>query len=172
MSHAAPQTVLDNIHAVARLEKDQEHERPISDRIGDAIGTFAGTITFVLLHLAWFVLWATVNTGLVPGLPSFDPYPFALLTMLVSMEGVLLTTFVLIKQNRASQRADRRDHLDLQINLLTEKEVTKLIQMLEHISAHLGIEREVVDDETRELGEVTAVGELAQEFDDKLPDDP
>lgn len=52
MSHAAPQTVLDNIHAVARLEKDQEHERPISDRIGDAIGTFAGTITFVLLHLA------------------------------------------------------------------------------------------------------------------------
>lgn len=118
------------------------------------------------------MLWATVNTGLVPGLPSFDPFPFALLTMLVSMEGVLLTTFVLIKQNRASQRADRRDHLDLQINLLTEKEVTKLIQMLEHISAHLGIEREVVDDETRELGEVTAVGELAQELDDKLPDDP
>ncbi len=172
MSHAAPRTVMENIHAIARLERDQDRERSLSDRIGDVIGGFAGTITFVLLHLAWFVLWAAVNTGVVPGLPSFDPYPFALLTMLVSMEGVLLTTFVLIKQNRASQRADRRDHLDLQINLLTEKEVTKLIQMLEHISAHLGIEREVVDDETRELGEVTAVGELAQEFDDKLPDDP
>ena len=68
------------------------------------------------------------------GLPRFDPYPFKLLCMIVSMEGVLLSTFVLIKQNRMGQRADRRNHLDLQVNLLTEQEVTKVIQMLEAIS--------------------------------------
>ena len=84
--------------------------------------------------------------------------------MIVSLEGVLLSTFVLIRQNRTAVRSDRRNHLDLQINLLTEKEVTKVIQMLEGISAHLGVAGGVVDAETQELGKVTAVGDLAQEL--------
>lgn len=92
--------------------------------------------------------------------------------MIVSMEGVLITTFVLIKQNRMGVRADRRNQLDLQINLLTEKEVTKVIQMLEHIAAHLKIEQQVADAETRELGQVTAVGELAKELNQALPEEP
>jgi uncharacterized membrane protein len=81
----------------------------------------------------------------------------------------LLSTFVLIKQNRMSARADERNHLGLQVSLLSEQEVTKVIQMLEGISAHLGIEREVVDSETKELGQNTAVGDLARQLRDKLP---
>ena len=171
MPQPASPTVQENIQTIIGLQEVQDQQRSLSDRIGDAIGSFAGTVTFVVLHLALFGVWAVVNTRIIPVLPAFDPYPFNLLTMIVSMEGVLLSTFVLIKQNRMGARADRRNHLDLQINLLTEKEVTKVIQMLDRISTHLGIAGEVADAETRELGEVTAVGELAQELNQKLPED-
>jgi uncharacterized membrane protein len=166
---AQPRTVLDNIQAITALEEQQERGRTLSDRIADAIASFAGTVIFVLLHLVWFGLWAAINLGLLGVAPAFDPYPFQLLCMLVSLEGVLLSTFVLIKQNRMSNRADRRAHLDLQINLLTEKEVTKVIQMLERISDHLGL-TDHGDAETRELGQETAVDELARELDQRLPE--
>ena len=165
---AQPRTVLDNIQAIIALEEDQERGRSLSDRVADAIATFAGTVVFVLLHLAWFGLWAAINLGLITAVPPFDPYPFQLLCMLVSLEGVLLSTFVLIKQNRMSNRADRRAHLDLQVNLLTEKEVTKVIQLLERVSAHLGVAGG--DAETRELGQETAVDELARELEERLPE--
>ncbi len=171
MAENTPHTVRDNIQTIIRLEQQQDNERSLGDRVGDTIGTFAGTITFVVLHLLLFAAWAVVNRGVIPGVPAFDPYPFSLLTMIVSMEGVLITTFVLIKQNRMGVRADRRNQLDLQINLLTEKEVTKVIQMLERIAAHLKIEQQVTDAETQELGKVTAVDELAKELKQALPED-
>ncbi len=171
MAAPHPETVLENIRAIIRMQEEQDRERSATDRIADAIGTFAGTVTFVALHLLWFAVWAGVNTGVLPVVRAFDPYPFQLLCMIVSMEGVLLSTFVLIKQNRMGQRGDRRNHLDLQVNLLTEKEVTKVIQMLEGISAHLGIAAEVTDAETRELGQVTAVGDLADELKRSIPED-
>ena len=171
MTDPTPQTVRGNIQTIIQLEEQQDRERRLGSRIGDIIGTFAGTMTFVVLHLLLFVGWAVVNRGLIPGVPAFDPYPFNLLTMVVSMEGVLVSTFVLIKQNRMGTRADRRNHLDLQINLLAEKEVTKVIQMLEQISARLGIEQKVVDAETRELGRETAVSDLARELNQAMPEE-
>lgn len=163
-----PRTVLDNIQAIVELEERQEQQRSLSDRVADGIAGFVGTVGFVLLHLVWFGLWVVINMRLIKPVPAFDPYPFQLLAMLVSLEGVLLSTFVLIKQNRMSNRADRRAHLDLQVNLLTEKETTKVIQLLERVSRHLGVD---VDRETRELAEVTAVQELARELDNKLPEE-
>ncbi len=165
-----PASVVENIHAVVAMEEEQDQQRSLTDKIADGIGSFAGTVTFVLLHLAFFGAWAAANLKLIPGVGAFDPYPFQLLCMLVSLEGVLLSTFVLIKQNRMGKRSDRRNHLDLQINLLTEKEVTKVIQMLEAISAHLDI-REAIDAETRELGTETAVRELANELTRSVPDE-
>ena len=160
-------TVAANIQAVVDLEESKERARTLSDRIADAIGTFAGTVVFVLVHLVWFAIWAATNLGWLKLAPAFDPYPFQLLCMLVSLEGVLLSTFVLIRQNRMSQRADRRSHLDLQINLLAEKEVSKVIQMLERISTRLDLP---ADPEAKELGTMTAVAELARELDQKLPE--
>ena len=168
---SAPRAAARNIEEVVRLEEDASRRRSLADRISDVIAGFAGTVTFVLLHLGWFAVWATINAGLIPGVPAFDPHPFSLLCMIVSMEGVLLSTFVLIKQNRMGVRADRRNRLDLQINLLTEQEVTKVIQMLERISMHLGIENQVLDPDAREMGKVTAVDTLAHELDQKMPED-
>ena len=161
-------TVLENIEAIIRMQEEQDRERSLTDRVADAIGTFAGTVTFVLLHLVLFGVWAGVNSAWAPEGWRFDPYPFQLLCMIVSMEGVLLSTFVLIKQNRMGQRGDRRNHLDLQINLLTEKEVTKVIQMLEAIGTRLGVEG---DAEAKELGQVTAVGDLADELKRAIPEE-
>lgn len=167
----APRTVVQNIEAVVKLQEATARQRSFADRIADHIANFSGTLGFVLLHLGWFGLWAVINAGLIPGLPAFDPYPFQLLAMIVSLEGVLLSTFVLIKQNRMSTQADQRDHLDLQINLLSEKETTKIIQMLTRLSAHFGVEHQVADAETKELAQVTAVESIARHVQAKLGDE-
>jgi uncharacterized membrane protein len=168
-SSRAPSPALQNIDEIARLEEVTQQRRSTADKLSDAVAGFVGSVSFVAIHLAWFGAWVAINTGLLAWLPIFDPYPYVFLCMIVSLEGVLLSTFVLIKQNRMSQRADQRAHLDLQINLLAEKEVTKLIQMLERVSRQLGIEDEVVDREARELSEITAVSRLAEEVEKKLP---
>ena len=172
MDGTTPQTVLQNIQTIIAMEEAHDRERTLSDRISDVIGSFVGTITFVLLHLAWFGLWVAINASVLPFVRPFDPYPFPLLAVTVALEGVLLSTFVLIKQNRMGLRADRRNHLGLQINLLTEKEVTLVIQMLEQVSAHLGIERQVMKAEIKELGEAKAIGDLVDELKKSLPEDP
>jgi uncharacterized membrane protein len=166
-----PRRALRNIEEVVRMEDEAARHRPPSSRIADVVAGFAGTLGFVAAHAALIALWAAANTGLVPGLPVFDPYPFGLLGGMLSLEGVLLAAFVLMKQNRMSARAEERSHLDLQISLLAEQEVTKVIQMLERISAQLGIEAQVVDAEAEELGRTTAVGGLAQRLRERLPDD-
>ena len=109
-----------------------------------------------------------MNSGTFAAFPAYDPYPFSLLSVILSLEGVLLAAFVLIRQNRMSERADRRSHLDLQINLLAEKESTKAIQLLQRMSRHLGIEDKTSDRETRELSKDTAVEGLARELRDNL----
>ena len=168
---APPPSAQANINTVVAIEEEALQKRTPADRISDLIANFVGTILFVVLHLAWFGLWVAINTGWFGAKLKFDPYPFALLCMLVSLEGVLLSTFVLIKQNRMSQRADQRAHLDLQINLLSEKEITKLLQLQRLICARLEITEADQDEEAKELSSVTAVGHIARELDQKMPKD-
>lgn len=159
-----------NIEEVVRLEQEAERARPPSSRVADLIAGMAGTLWFVIGHAVVIAAWTALNLGAVPGLPAFDPPPFGLLGGLFSLEGVLLAAFVLMKQNRMSARADERAHLDLQISLLAEQEVTKVLQMLERISRQMGIEDRVVDEEAHELARMTAVGDLAHDLHDRLPD--
>ena len=129
-----------NIALVAQIDKAALAKRSATDRIVDIITAFCGSMSFVWVHLIWFGAWVAVNV--IPGLPKrlhFDPYPFQLLTLVVSLEAIFLSTFILISQNRQGHLADRRNHLDLQINLLSEQENTKMILMLETIQQHLGI---------------------------------
>ena len=121
-----------NIKSVAEMERTLEENRGFVDRVADAIGGFSGSMSFVGLHVLWFTTWFLINTGVLP-FPRFDPYPFILLAMVVSVEGVLLSTFVLMKQNRMQRRIDVRDQLNLQIDLLAEKEITKSLQLLKAI---------------------------------------
>jgi uncharacterized membrane protein len=160
----------ENIAAVANLERQFLEERTLSERIGDAIGAFVGTMIFVVLHLLWFTSWFLINLGLIPGIHSFDPFPFILLSVCVSVEAVFLTTFVLMKQNRMSRRADQRNHLALQVDILAERETTKALQMLRAICAHLGLEMEAAEPEAKQLSQETAVETLARELKRKIPE--
>jgi uncharacterized membrane protein len=165
-----PATAHQNIETVARLEQQFLEQRTLRERLGDAIADFAGTMTFVILQLAVFAVYALLNSGMVPGIRPWDPYPYILLALLVSLEGVLLSTFVLMKQNRMSRRTEQRDHLDLQINLLAEKELTKMLQMQRLICDRLAIREPAQDAEVQELSEHTAVENLASELERKLPE--
>src|SRR5947209_17828993 len=127
----APRPSLENISKVAKLEERFLQERNTVEKIGDTVGAFAGSMSFVVVHVVVFTLWFLLNTKVVPGIAPFDPYPFILLSMTVSVEAVLLSTFVLMKQNREAKRAERRQQLTLQIDLLAEQEATKTLQLLQ-----------------------------------------
>lgn len=168
-SSSAPSTVESNIRCVADLERGFEDHRSPKDLIADVIGGFSGSIWFVVIHVILFTFWFLVNTGVLPFVPKFDPYPFILLAMIVSVEGVLLSTFVLMKQNRMQQRSDARDHLNLQIDLLSEKEVTKALQLLRAICRRLEIPETELDEELREMADNTSVDTLAKRIQKDLP---
>src|SRR4030095_8447065 len=108
--------------------------------------------------------------GWLGGIEPFDPYPFNLLTMIVSLEAIFITIGVLISQNRMARQADRRAHLDLQINLLAEQESTAPLRLLARIAERLGIEPEhAVTKEQAQLEAETDIKQLVTELDKKLP---
>lgn len=163
-----PHAVTANIRSVADMQTMLERRRTLVDRIADVIGSFSGSMTFVFLHVAWLGAWFLMNT-LPLGIRHFDPYPFILLCMIVSVEGVLLSTFVLMKQNRMQYRADVREQLDLQINLLSEKEVTKTLQLLRAICDKLEVQPSVDNDpELQEMAANTSVDMLAERIESDL----
>ncbi len=115
--------------------------------------------------------WFTINFEAVPGVAAFDPFPFGVLTLIVSAEGVFLAIFVLISQNRMTRDADRRAHLDLQISLLTEQNSTKVIQLMQTLAERLGVPEASADAEARTLAQPTDVKRIADELDRSLPKD-
>ncbi len=161
--------VEENIRSVVQMDENFQTERTVVDRVADAIGTFSGSMWFVGIHVVWFALWFLINTGVLPFVPKFDPYPFILLAMVVSVEGVLLSTFVLMKQNRMQQRSDARHQLDLQINLLAEKEVTKALQLLRSIAEKLEVAGVDADAELEEMARITSVDTLGERIGEELP---
>jgi uncharacterized membrane protein len=115
------------------------------------------------------VSWALVNTGLIPGVTPFDPFPFGILTLIVSAEGVFLAIFILISQNRMSRQADRRAHLALQVSMIAEQELTMLLRMQKRMGEHLGLDAgEVRADAERLMGE-TNVETIVEDLEAKLP---
>ena len=131
-----------NLLTFAELRERARMRRSVQERLADAITEVSGRMAFVSIHVVWFAVWVAINTGHVPGIKPFDPYPFNFLTMVVSLEAIFLSTFVLISQNRISAEADRRADLDLQIGLLTERELTQALRMLDAIQEKLGIEND------------------------------
>jgi uncharacterized membrane protein len=125
-----------NVKTIAQLEEAAKSNRSKADQIADMIAGFCGSMTFVWVHVICFGGWVILN--LLPGLKHFDPYPFTFLTFVVSLEAIFLSTFILISQNHETRLTERRNHLDLQINLLTEQENTKMLRMLERIAEKVG----------------------------------
>ncbi|HEU0294712.1 MAG TPA: DUF1003 domain-containing protein [Anaerolineales bacterium] len=127
-----------NIRTIIHLRTKAAHERNLQSRIADAITSFSGRMIFAYVHIIWFGIWILLNTGAF-GVRAFDPFPYGLLTMIVSLEAIFLSTFVLISQNRLGEETERRADLDLHIGLLTEHELTRVLQMLDVIQDKLGI---------------------------------
>jgi uncharacterized membrane protein len=138
-----------NIQTIINSRRVAASQRTGEERLADAITDFSGRMYFVYFHILWFGVWILINLGYF-GIEPFDPYPFGLLTMIVSLEAIFLATFVLISQNRLSAEADRRTDLDLQIGLLAEHELTRVLKMLDEIQDKMGIENDS-DRELRDL---------------------
>lgn len=119
---------------ISRLKSKAISSRSYTEKIADWITKSFGSLTFLLLNISFFVLWIIVNLGFVPNIVPFDPFPFGLLTMLVSLEAILLTIFVLISQTRIGRIANLREDIDLHFEIITEEEITKLMQMTKLIA--------------------------------------
>jgi uncharacterized membrane protein len=128
-----------NVAAVAQLEAAERDRLSASERFSDAVARMAGTGWFAAVHVVWFAGWIVWNTGLVPGWRPVDPFPFAFLTLIVSLEAIFLSIFVLISQNNLTRQSERRAQLDLQINLLAEQESSKTVALLERIAQQLNV---------------------------------
>ena len=152
-----------NIRTIIRLRLKSAHERGMQDKIADAITSFSGRMLFVYVHIIWFGVWFLLNTGRL-GVRPFDPFPYGLLTMVVSLEAIFLSTFVLISQNRSSREAEHRADLDMHIDLLAERELTRILQMLDAIQDKLGIENEE-DSELADLEMETRPEDVLAEID-------
>ena len=125
-----------NVETVSRLEEAAREQRSRTDRIAEVIAGFCGRMTFVWVHVIWFGGWIIFN--LAPGTRHIDPFPFTFLTLVVSLEAIFLSTFILISQNHDSKISEKRNHLDLQINLLSEQENTQMLTMLKQIAFKVG----------------------------------
>jgi uncharacterized membrane protein len=128
-----------NIETMERHRKEAEEGRTTQDRIADWITHFSGSMIFVYFHVLWFGVWILLNVGF-DGLKPFDPFPYGLLTTIVSLEAIFLSTFVLVSQNRQAAIAEQRTELDLQINLLSEYELTRVLMLVDALAEKLDVE--------------------------------
>ena len=149
-----------NIEALLLHRREAEGSRTRQERIADAITGFTGSLRFVYIHLILFGLWIIINLGWIPGIPRFDR-SFVILAMAASVEAIFLSTFVLITQNRMAALADKRANLDLQISLLAEHEVTRLITLVTAMAEQMGLDV-AQDPELAELAQDVAPEEVME----------
>ena len=167
--HLSPTNTQKNISAVSAIEHEALASRSCGQRLGDVVARSAGQMWFIVGHGVWFGVWIALNYGLVPGLRAFDPFPFQFLTFVVSLEAIFLSLFILMSQNRSNAQAEARAHLDLQINLLSEQESTKMLQMLRSLCRHHGLE-DASDPEVEHLERRTEPEDLLRELKESLPE--
>lgn len=150
-----------NIEKVSKLEQSAREQRTSADCIAEAIANFCGSVAFVWVHVIWFGGWILLNS--IPGLRHVDPFPFTFLTLIVSLEAIFLSTFILISQNLETRMSERRSHLDLQLNMLSEQENTKMIALLLAIAEKVGADTSQ-DPHLEALSEETMPERLAEQI--------
>lgn len=151
-----------NIEEIVRLEDRDRLSMGPSDHFADFMTRFGGSMLFVWLHVAWFGAWIVLN---LVGVLTFDEFPFGFLTMIVSLEAIFLSAFVLISENRQAMQSDRRAKVDLQVNLIAEQEITKIMSLVAELHAHLGLSG-ADDEELKQMRRETRVGHLAAAVDE------
>jgi uncharacterized membrane protein len=162
VSSSAERLIAGNVRRIADLEESVRAKGTLSDQIAAGISRFCGSMIFVWVHAVIFAAWILLNTVLLP--KPFDPYPFTFLTLVVSLEAIFLSTFIMIAENRQERISERRGQLDLQINMLAEQEGTKTLQILNAIASKLDVD--VSGDPTiGVLEEATQPEQLARQID-------
>ena len=160
-----------NINAIAKLEHDALGRRTVSERVSDVITKLVANVGFLVAQVILIASWSLVNLHVIPGLKAFDPFPFGVLALVVSSESVFLTIFVLISQSRMARQSERRSHLDLQVGMLSEQELTTILQMLQKLCQHVGVNVDSSKQEVQSFSKTTDVHKLAIELQDKLPEE-
>jgi uncharacterized membrane protein len=160
--------VQEHIDLIARHEQEFLARRTRTERLGDWVASRIGSLTFVFAHLLLFLAWVLVNT-LNLGLSHFDPPPFSLLSTLFTLEAILLGSFILMRQARVSRRNEERDHLMLQVLLLTEKEITAVLGMDRQIAERMGLQKITRDKSIEQLSQETSIDTMAQTISESLP---
>ncbi len=135
----------------------------LGGRFADAMTRWFGTVWFLVANAIVFLLWILINTGIWPIIPIFDEFPFIFLTMFVSLEAIFLSVIVLISQNRAGRIADMREDLDFEINVRSEEEITRIINMLDEIHDHLGLDSRD-DEELTSMKKKTDITKLGHDM--------
>ena len=162
-----PSSAVDeNVDAIKRWEGAILSARSTAERVADWVACTAGSGPVLILHVVWFVAWMAMNLGAIPGIRPFDPFPFPFLTVTVSLEAIFLALFVLASQNRLSRQSDKRSHLDLQIDLLAEREMTAVLQLLQDIAHHLEVRTSVTPEQLRDLMKQTDVRRLTTQMEE------
>jgi uncharacterized membrane protein len=158
----------EHIDIVVKHEEEFLARRTTAERLGDSLGAFVGSLTFIVIHLLWFAGWILLNTLPVAHVHHFDPPPFSLLNVVVALEAIFLASFIVMRQSRMSRRSDERDHLILQVLMLAEKEVTAVLQLERHIAAKAGLTNLSTDEEIVKLSEKTSIDEMAETIKESL----
>jgi len=145
------------------IKAKADSERTATERIADWMTSNFGSMTFLLINAFVFLSWILINTGQIAGIIPFDPFPFNLLTMVVSLEAIFLAVFVLISQNRNSKVDDLRAETHLQLNIISERETTKLMKMLEILLEKQGVDLSK-DPELKKLLRPVSEGEIEEKL--------
>lgn len=131
------------------FEAKSLRSRSLLTQLSDDLTSFCGSSFFLVFHVIFFTVWITVNMGLINGITPFDPFPFGLLTMVVSLEAIFLAIFILVSQNRSAYIGTIRDEVHLRVNLIAEEEITKILEILSEMRKEMGIKKE--DPELQEM---------------------
>ena len=127
------------------FEAKSLRSRSVLTQLSDKLTSICGSTPFLVFHVVFFTAWVLVNTGKIPAIIPFDPYPFGFLTMVVSLEAIFLSIFVLVSQNRSSYIGTIRDEVQLRVNLIAEEDITKILQILAEMRGKMGIKENDAD---------------------------
>jgi len=165
---AACDPIESNVQRIARMERSALEARSRGEWLMDVVVRLGGTPLFALGHVVWFAVWIVLNIRDVRWLRPFDPFPYAFLTLVVSLEAIFLSIAILTSENRAMRLAERRANLDLQVNLLAEQESTATLQVVRDIAQHLGVVTST-DRKAADLAAETDVQEVLDRLEQHLP---
>lgn len=146
---------------MVELAQEARDDRTTVARLTDAVARVSGSMAFIGVHAIWFGGWIALNATRL----AFDPFPYSLLNLVVALEAVFLTSVVLMTQNHMTRLADRRSHLDLQVNLLAEQELTAMLHMLRSLCAKAGVDGAIRDERVEHLLADTDIHEIAGALD-------